>query len=83
MFNQVHSIARPTIIAALRRLGHGLGAARARWQARRDHRRAMALLLGADQALLADIGLDRATVLGHYLDPDLALRPDQERRPRG
>ncbi|PWR24454.1 hypothetical protein [Zavarzinia aquatilis] len=51
-----------------------VGAAIARYRARAAHRRAMAGLLVADPRLLKDIGLDRATVTGHYMDPEAAFR---------
>lgn len=51
-----------------------IGAAIGRYRARAAHRRAMAGLLTADPRLLKDIGLDRATVTGHYMDPDAAFR---------
>ncbi|MCW0181122.1 hypothetical protein [Zavarzinia sp.] len=44
------------------------------YRERREHRRAMAFLLSAEPRLLKDIGLDRATVTGHYMDPGAAFR---------
>lgn len=48
-----------------------------RHRQRVEHRRAMARLLTVEDRLLSDIGLDRATVAGHYDDPALGIRPDR------
>lgn len=50
------------------------------YRAAREHRRAMAHLLGQEARLLNDIGIDRATVLGHYLTPWQATADEQTRR---
>lgn len=51
-----------------------VAAALRHYRERREHRRAMARLLTFEPRLLKDIGLDRATVAGHYMDPGAAFR---------
>ncbi|MDD3446242.1 MAG: DUF1127 domain-containing protein [Zavarzinia sp.] len=81
MVNRAHS----EVIPALPRAGFWtrLAGAFRRARAWREHRHAMAYLLTVDARLLRDIGIDRATVAGHYHDPILGLTPDRDRRDRG
>ncbi|RJF94549.1 DUF1127 domain-containing protein [Oleomonas cavernae] len=82
MSNQVNRISSVsfTVPAARSSLGSRLVQLWHRYQAAREQRRAMAYLLTQDNHVLHDIGVDRATVLGHYLAPWQATEPRDPRR---
>jgi len=71
MSNQVNRISSVsfTVPAARSSLGSRLAQLWHRYLVAREQRRAMAYLLTQDNRILHDIGVDRATVLGHYLAP--------------
>lgn len=67
MSNLVHIFVRPAGVPAWLRRAQAWVARR---RALREHRKAMGwLLVHADRRLLQDIGVDRATVIGDYMDP--------------
>lgn len=82
MSNQVNRISSVsfTLPAARSSLGSRLAQLWHRYQAAREQRQAMAYLLTQDNRILHDIGVDRATVLGHYLAPWQATEARDQRR---